>query len=144
MKSSFFITLFALIIIGCNKTEQPPDYKIVNGLYGGQFYFKGITYGYGVTLDSNKYEEADPGGLYYKKWSNCLTAGTYSVEQNNLIFELDSFIYDFDTAVHPCVPNDWLLPGEYTIDYFKNDSLVFERGEGESRIIYYIKRDTLH
>ena len=141
IKTSLLISLFVFILFGCKKTEDPPDYKIVNGLYGGQFHYQGIDYGYGVTLDSNRYKEADPGSLYYKKWSNCITAGTYSIEQNKLVFEFDSFIYDFDPTVYPCDPEDWLLPGEYTIDNLDNDSLVFEKGGGDSLIIYYLKRE---
>ena len=67
MKTLFFITLFALIIIGCKKTEDPPDYKIVNGFYYGQFHYQDIYYGYLITLDSNKYEEHLSSGLYYQK-----------------------------------------------------------------------------
>lgn len=140
MKALFFITLLALILSGCNKPEKPPDYKIVNGLYGGQFYYKGITYGYLITLDSNKYIEHLSGGLYLQKW--CYTAGTYSIKSEKLVFKLDSLLNNIDTTVYPCNQENLLLPGEYTIDYLKNDSLVFERGEGESWIIYYLKKDS--
>ena len=134
MKTSFFITLFVLIIAGCNKTDDPPDYKIVDGLYWGQFHYQDINYGYSVTLDSNKYIEHLSSGLYYQKY--CYTAGIYSIESDKLVFELDSFLDNMDPTVYPC-NQDWLLPGEYTIDYLDNDSLVFERGNGDNRIIYY-------
>ncbi|MCD4709551.1 MAG: hypothetical protein K8R52_01785 [Bacteroidales bacterium] len=139
MKKLFLTILFAIIVFGCKKTEDPPDYKIVNGLYGGCFYYKDINHGYSITLDSNIYQEGLSGGLYYQKW--CITGGTYSVEGDKLIFVLDSSKGYYDTLVYPCNQENWLLPGEYTIDYLHNDSLVFERGEGDSWIIYYLKRD---
>jgi len=139
MKALFLITLFAFILFGCNKTEEYPDYEIINGLYGGYFYYQDIRHGYGIMLENNLYRESLFGGLYYQKY--CITAGTYSVEGNKLIFVLDSSKGFYDTLGYLCNRENWLLPGEYTIDYFNNDSLVFERGEGDGLIKYYIKKE---
>ena len=137
MRISFFISLFVLIIVGCKKTEDPPEYKIGDGSYVGHFSYQGTNYFHAMGLDSNKYEEYYPGGVYYQKWPGCYTVGTYSVESDKLVFKFDSFLMkSTDTTGNPCNP-DWLLPGEYTIDYLDNDSLVFERGNGDNRIIYY-------
>ena len=136
MKTLFFITLFVLIIVGCNKTEDPPEYKIGDGSYVGHFSYQGTNYFHAMGLDSNKYKEYYPGGVYYQKNGWCYTYGTYSAEIDKLVFELDSFVFNSDPTVYICNP-DWLLPGEYTINYLDNDSLVFERGNGDNRIIYY-------
>ncbi len=133
---ALFIVLFISVTVGCDRTEDPPDCKIVNGYYGGQFLYQGIKYGYLITLDSNKYVEHLSGGLYRQKY--CYTAGKYSVESNKLVFKPDSLMYNMDSTIYPCNQENWLLPGEYTIDYCSDDSLVFERGEGDNSIIYYI------
>ena len=48
MKTSFLISLFVFILFGCKKIEDPPDYKIVNGLYGGNFTIKVLSMGMGL------------------------------------------------------------------------------------------------
>ncbi len=143
MKTLLYITLFVLILVGCNKTKDFPEYKIEDGSYVGYFSYQGTNYFHGMGLDSNKYEEYYPGGIYLQKWPGCYTVGTYSVEGKKLIFKLDSFLMkSTDTTGRPCNP-DLLLPGEYTIDYSDNDSLVFERGNGDHRIIYYYSIEEL-
>lgn len=126
--------------VGCDRNEDPPECNIVEGFYGGQFQYQGVYYGYLITLDSTQYIEHLSSGLYRQKY--CYTAGTYSVVSNKLVFELDSCLNNMDSTVYPCNQENWLLPGEYVIDYCSDDSLVFERGEGDGLIIYYIKRDT--
>lgn len=139
MRILFLISLFAFITVGCDRTDNPPDYEINNGLYGGFFYYQDIQHGYSISLEDNLYQEGGIfSGLYYQKY--CITGGTYSVEENMLIFTIDSSKGYYDTLVYPCNQENWLLPGEYTIDYCVDDSLVFERGKGDSRIIYYIKK----
>ena len=103
MKKKNILTVVLLVVLfaGCSKTENPPDYKIVDGLYEGYFAYQGTSY-----------------------WH---------------VIELDSFLHNIDPAYYICNP-DWLMPGEYNIDYLDNDSLVFERGEGDSKIIYHYRR----
>jgi hypothetical protein len=139
MKILLLIILFAFITVGCDRAEDPPDYKIINGLYGGFFYYQDIQHGYSISLENNLYQEGLSSGLYYQKY--CITGGTYSVEGNKLIFVLDSSKGYLDTLHYPCNQKNWLLPGVYTIDYLYGDSLVFERGEGDGLIKYYIKKE---
>ena len=143
MKTFILITSFGLILAGCDKpnnddnNENTPEYKIVDDIYQGHYAYQGIDYGCSVTFEGNDYHESALGGLYYTKGFKCLSVGTYNIDKEVLYFELDSFTYGEPSTIY-CQP-DILLPGEYTIDYLKDDSLVFERGNGESRIVYFLK-----
>ena len=138
MKKLFFTILFALIIVGCDRTEDIPDYKIVDGLYEGYFAYQGINYFHVIELDSNRYEEWVGGGVFYQKGWGTATAGTFSYNGDTIWFELDSIInYGARKSLFDSI---MMMPGEYIIDYLDHDSLVFEKGEGVSRIIYYTRR----
>jgi hypothetical protein len=66
MKTIFFTTLFALIIVECNKPEKHPDYKNIDGFYEGYLAYQGINYFHVMGLDNKKYKEYYPGGVYYQ------------------------------------------------------------------------------
>lgn len=127
-------------MVGCNKQDdtQNVNYKITEGCYGGYFDYKDTFYWCSICLEDNKYVEWPSGGAYFQKSLGCLTVGAYSINGDILSFALDSFKFvDFPES---CERN-MLLPGEYKIyDIIDQDSLIFEKGNGDSKIIYYLKR----
>jgi len=68
-----------------------------------------------------------------------LTVGNYSIDDNEiLVFELDSFKHG--ESSFGCIDNI-LLPEKYKIiDTDSEDSLVFEKRNGEDRIAYFLKK----
>jgi len=137
MKTLIVLFLVAGLMLGCNK--QNVNYKITEGYYEGYFDYKNTLYWCLIHLEDKKYVEWPSGGVWLQKSFGCLTVGDYSINGNRLFFELDSF--KFEDFPEPC-ESDMLLPGEYKIhDFIEQDSLIFEKGNGNSRIVYYLKRD---
>jgi hypothetical protein len=134
--------LLTLILSGCKKEEEFPDYKIVYGYYEGTYTYQDNGYGCSILFEDKTFNEVylNPSIIRKKDWW-CLTAGTFSFAKDKLIFELDSLVYDFDPAEYQCNA-DCFLPGEYTITYLNtaSDTLYFERGEGEHKIEYQLWR----
>lgn len=73
----------------------------------------------------------------YQKDMGCLTVGTYSIDSFRLTFTLDSIKHKY----FPCTLPGTMLPGEYKItNIVGRDSVVFEKGSGDNRIIYKMNR----
>jgi hypothetical protein len=147
MKRCFFIINFLLLITACSKNnniEPDPEpfkgpYKIADGCYMGNFIVKGQKLWSQICFDttSSKYVEWPSGGIMYQKEMGCLTVGTYSIDSFRLTFTLDSLKF----KMFPCPLPESILPGDYKItDIINSDSIIFERGTGESRIIYFMKK----
>ncbi len=146
--SLFRITvIFLFLVTGCSKTnninpEPEPfkgPYKIANGCYMGYFSVKGQSLWSEICFDTvtGKYEEWPSGGIMYQKDMGCLTVGTYSIDSFRLTFTLDSIKHKF----FPCTLPESMLPGEYKItNIVGRDSIIFEKGTVENRIIYKMKR----
>ncbi len=133
---SFILTLF---FIACNENNDALNEgeKLADDYYMGSYRYHGIDYWSEIIISDHTYNERPSGGYYYQKPYNCLTAGTYSVHGNKLTFVSDP--YPFEDILEPCDP-DVLLTGEYQINCISNDSLIFERGTGNDRIVYYLER----
>jgi hypothetical protein len=140
--------LYAFLIIGCSKNnpvEPKTDlytdpYKISDGCFVGAFVLKGKEFWCEICFHTtiNKYVEWQSGDALFQKEMGCLTVGTFSDVSINLTFELDSF--KFKDWPFPCL-QEMILPGVYKIKkIIENDSVIFERGKGDSRIIYYMKK----
>jgi hypothetical protein len=147
MKQYYFIFLIVLLIGGCNNNndiEPDPEpfkgpYKIPHGCYMGDFIVKGQKFWSEICFDTatNKYVEWPSGGIAYQKEMGCLTVGAYSIDSFRLTFTLDSFKF----KMLPCPLSESKLPGEYKItNIVDRDSIIFERGTGENRIIYFMKK----
>ena len=143
--------MFLVFVAGCNKKnnldqEPNPDpfkgpYKIAHGCYMGYFIYDGqkLKLWSEICFDTttSKYVEWPSGGIAYQKDMGCLTVGTYSIDSFRLTFTLESFKF----KTFPCTLPISVLPGEYKItNIVKSDSIIFERGTGDNRIIYYMKR----
>jgi hypothetical protein len=105
----------------------------------GNFIVKGQKLWSEICFDTatNKYEEWPSGGIMYQKEMECLTVGTFSIDSFRLTFTLESVKF----KMFPCSLPESILPGEFKItNIIKRDSIIFERGTGENRIIYYMKR----
>jgi hypothetical protein len=140
MKKWFVFIVMSCLIIACRKTSEPnyEDIVISDGCYMGRFNYKGIDYWAEICFDKNRYEEWPSGGAAFQKSYGCLTIGTFSIGKNILTFKSDT--WKFNNYPEPCVP-DMILPGDYLIKgTMNNDSLIFEKGSGNSRIIYYLKK----
>jgi hypothetical protein len=147
MGKYFYLMVCLLLIMACDhkdniEPESEPfkgPYRISQGCYMGYFFVKGQKLWSEICFDTvtNKYVEWPSGGIMYQKDMGCLTFGTYSIDSFMLIFTLDSFKF----KVFPCSLPESILPGEYKItNIIKKDSVIFERGKGDSRIIYYMKK----
>jgi hypothetical protein len=146
MKKYFYL-MVCLSIIGCdhnNNIEPEPEpfngpYKIAHGCYMGNFFVKGQILWSEICFDtaSKKYVEWPSGGIAYQKEMGCLTVGTYSIDSFRLTFTLDSFKF----KKFPCSLPESVLPGEYKITkILKSDSVIFEKGTGNGKIVYWMKR----
>ena len=136
MKIFIVLFLIAGLTTGCNK--QNVNYKITEGYYEGYFDYMDTLYWCLIQLEDKKYVEWPSGGVWFQKSFGCLTVGDYSISGDRLFFELDSF--KFESFPEPC-ESDMLLPGEYEIyDFIDQDSLIFEKGAGDNKIVYYLKR----
>lgn len=140
-----YLILLLFLILGCKKTNdtEPETFKgpyiIANGCYQGYFYFKDKSLWCDICFDTTnyKYEEWPSGGIMYQKDMGCLTVGTYSIDSFRLTFTLDSIKHKF----FPCFLPESVLPGEYKItNIVGRDSVIFEKGTGDNRIIYKMKR----
>ena len=141
-----YILLFVLLVTGCDKPDKTdtvpdtdtitnfPDYKIIDDIYQGYISYQGKKYWYAVKLEANGFDESPSDANYYSKSQKCLSVGSFSINKDKLVFEVDSFLYG-ETPASECNP-DFILPGVYTIDSLANKSLVFERGGSNSRIVY--------
>jgi hypothetical protein len=145
MKQLCFIILSVFLITGCDNDIEPgPEpfsgpYKIPGGCYMGNFIAKGQILWSEICFDTvaRKYVEWPSGGIMYQKDMGCLSVGTYSIDGSRLIFTLDSLKFKF----FPCFLAEAKLPGEYIITNIVNrDSIIFEKGTGENRIIYFMKK----
>lgn len=122
--------------ISCDDENEDVSFK--SGIYMGHFDYQGIRYWCEIDFESTRYVEYPSGGAFYQKSDICLTAGRYSIHENQIVFTLDSF--KIPSYSETCV-SDMLLPGEYTIyNTNKTDSIIFERGKDSHRIKYYLKR----
>jgi len=73
----------------------------------------------------------------YQKDMGCLSVGRYSIDSFRFTFTLDSLKFKF----FPCFLPESKLPGEYIItNIVDGDSVIFEKGTGENRIIYFMKK----
>ncbi len=149
MNKLYYLFLYLLLVTGCdnkNNIEPEPEpepfkgpYKIANGCYMGNFFVEGQKLWSEICFDTatQKYVEWPSGGIMYQKEMGCLTTGTYSIDSFRLTFTLDSFKFKF----FPCPLPESVLPGEYKITNIINrDSIVFEKGTGNDRIVYWMKR----
>jgi hypothetical protein len=149
MKKYFFLIMCFFLVTDCSKKnniEPVPEpepfkgpYKIAHGCYMGNFIVKGQKLWSEICFDTatNKYEEWPSGGIMYQKEMGCLTVGTFSIDSFRLTFTLESVKF----KMFPCSLPESILPGEFKItNIIKRDSIIFERGTGENRIIYYMKR----
>lgn len=147
MKQYYLIILFVFLITGCNKnnnieTDSEPfkgPYKIPGGSYMGNIIVKGQKLWSEICFDTatHKYIEWPSGGIMYQKEMGCLSVGTYSIDSSRLTFTLDSLKFKF----FPCSLPESKLPGEYRItNIVDRDSIIFEKGTGENRIIYFMKK----
>ena len=139
MKKYFYSILTILIIVACDKNNEVKNYKITDGCYMGKFVYKGENYWCGICFEANKYEEFPSGGvIHYQKAMSCLTVGRDSIINDNLYFKLDSLKFpDWNETCDP----EMILPGNYRIvDSFNNDSIIFTKGLGSTKITYYLKK----
>ena len=145
MKQLCFIILFVFLLTGCDNTIEPgPEpfngpYRIPGGCYMGYFIVKGQKLWSEICFDTaaHKYVEWPSGGIMYQKDMGCLSVGRYSIDSYRLTFTLDSLKFKF----FPCFLPESKLPGEYIITNIVNgDSVIFEKGTGENRIIYFMKK----
>ncbi len=131
-----YLLLTIILIFSCNKTND--NYIILDGCYGGCFDFKDTLYWYSICFENNKYEEWPSGGAYFQKPMSCLTIGTYTNTNSKLTFMPDSF--KFEGFLLSCA-TEMELSGVFTIiETNDNDSLIFEKGTGNNKIIYYLKK----
>ncbi len=142
MKTLFVSILIIVFIYGCKKNENDsidnPEYKIIDDIYLGNYSCQGTKYGSAISFQDSTYFEVYLGGIYFTKLFTCCSYGKFPIEKERLVFKLDSFKFGEPSAVD-CVP-DVLLPGEYTINKLTDDSLMFERGTEENRIVYTLGR----
>jgi hypothetical protein len=147
MKQYYFLIVFVFLITGCNinnNIEPDPEpfkgpYRISNGCYMGNFIVKGQKLWSEICFDTitNKYVEWPSGGIMYQKEMGCLTVGTYSIDSFRLTFTLDSLKF----KLFPCPLPESKLPGVYKImNIVDGDSIIFEKGTGENKIIYFLKK----
>lgn len=140
MKTLLLFFIIVGLISGCTEQDdnQDVEYKIFDACYQGHFVYKDTDYFCLICFDDNKYEEWPSGGAMFQKSLSCLTVGRYSINGKILSFELDSF--KFSDYPENCV-SDMLLPGEYELTEITDlDSLIFEKGTGNNRIIYCLKK----
>ena len=137
MKKLLIPIISILVITGCTKekTDSLPE-----DVYTGYFNYQGIDYWYSVEFKDNKYTEWPSGGMYNQKGINCLTVGSFTITDNKIIFELDSFKYGQPEGYN--CSTDLTMPGEYTLNSITGDSISFEKGTGDNRITYYLKRSS--
>jgi hypothetical protein len=147
MNKYCLIILFVFLITGCDKNnniEHDPEpfkgpYRISNGCYIGNVIVKGQKLWCDICFDTitKKYVEWPSGGIMYQKEMGCLSVGTYSIDSFRLTFTLDSLKFKF----FPCSLPESKLPGEYRItNIVDSDSIIFEKGTGGNRIIYFMKK----
>ena len=110
----------------------------MDDIYLGNYSYQGTKYGSAISFQDSTYFEVYLGGVYYTKLLTCCSYGKFSVDKENLVFKLDSFKFGEPSTID-CVP-DVLLPSEYTINKLTDDSLIFERGTGEHKIVYNLGR----
>lgn len=135
MKRISLIILIAGILFSCTKQDDNTAIQL-EGTFSGYFEYKGTTYWSSISFDEDTYTEWPSGGIYYQKSIECLSVGTYLLNENTCTFHLDSFKYS--QHQNPC-ESDILLPGEYEVTYLSaQDSIVFEKGIGVNRIVYYL------
>lgn len=141
MKKIGLVFFVVAILISCENTEerQTDHYPVADGCYEGYFEYQDTSYWCSVCFEKGKYIEWPSGGAMFQKSMSCLTVGTYSTENNSLLFVLDS--YKFKGFPETCT-TEMLLPGRYEIitPTGKKDSLVFKKGTGVNEIAYFLKR----
>lgn len=134
MKRTFLVILIAGIFFSCTKQDNNAVIQL-EGIYTGFFKYQGKNYWSSIEFSNDSYEEWPSGGAMYQKSFGCMSLGTYSIKESSIRFEADSFkshiVYEVCGAM--------LLPGEYSVNYISiQDSIVFEKGTGVNRIVYYL------
>lgn len=139
MKRYLILIICTFLFINCCEDDDSEalTFKIIDGYYFGKFSYHGQFYWSQIRIEKNKYEERLVGGVGYPKEYHCLTFGTVSVLKDILTFKLDSFKYKHYYQL--CEP-DMILPGYYKInEVINNDSIIFSKGVGSNKIVYYLK-----
>jgi hypothetical protein len=109
-----------------------------DGCYIGSFNYRTKDFWVEICFNNGKYEEWPSGGALFQKSYSCLTKGSYRIVNNSLIFTMDSL--KFGSFNEPCI-NDMFIPGDYdNLEIINKDSIIFERGIGDSKIRYNLKR----
>lgn len=138
MKVTSYLLVFLAVLFSCHETDMEiiGNQQIAEGHYEGWYSYGGSNYWCLIQFEGNRYEEWPSGGAMFQKSMACLTTGTYHANDNKLIFNIG-------TIKHKGFPDscdtNTMLPGTYEmIPTSRQDSLVFAKGDGDSRIIYHI------
>jgi hypothetical protein len=142
MKHWIIALTLAGLLFGCGKREDHYNYqqrgKIHDGIYMGYFVYQNQNYWSEIEFSGHTYVEWPSGGAMYQKSYGCLTVGTYEANGYHLTFRLKN--YKMPGFPEKCV-DEMLLPGDYMLyGTLKADSIVIEKGSGNHRISYRLKR----
>jgi hypothetical protein len=133
-----FVFLAALFSCQDDDKELISNKGVAEGYYEGWFSYRDRNYWCLIQFEEDRYEEWPSGGVMYQKSMACLTKGTYYSDGNKLVFNPGTLKHE--GFPDQCVA-DTKLPGTYVLfNTGRQDSLVFAKGEGDSRIIYHVAR----
>ncbi len=142
MKIPNYLFVCLLVMFSCRKTDKEfiSNQQLTEGHYEGWFSYRNSNYWCLIQFEGNRYEEWPSGGVMFQKSMACLTRGTYYADENKLIFNPG-------TLKHEGFPDscdmNTMLPGTYEMLYTgRQDSLVFAKGKGDSRIVYHVVNRT--
>jgi hypothetical protein len=90
MKRISQILLITGLLLGCSKKDSNSIIRL-GGIYTGCFEYRGTTYWCSISFEDYNYIEWPSGGIYYQKPLECLTVGTYTLDETTFTFNLDSF-----------------------------------------------------
>lgn len=142
MNVSKWLFIFLVAVISCQEVDNElvNNNQIAEGHYVGWFSYRDRDYWCLIQFENDRYEEWPSGGAMFQKSMACLTTGTYYVDGNKLVFNIGTLKHE--GFPDPCDANT-MLPGTYELaSTGRQDSLVFAKGEGDSRIIYHVVNKT--
>jgi hypothetical protein len=142
MKGLKWLLVFLLALVSCKDADNElvNNHHIAEGYYEGWFSYRDMNYWCLIHFENDRYEEWPSGGVMFQKSMGCLTKGTYYIDGNKLVINPGTLKHE--GFPDPCDVNT-MLPGTYKLfNTGRQDSVVFEKGEGNSRIVYHVVNKT--
>lgn len=138
MKKIVLILFSSILILGCSEDDLKIS-EFGGGIYQGYFEYNNGKYYSAIAFSDNNFEELPSGGVMQQKDFFYYTKGHFSITNKSIHFNVTSKYEGAIPAIYLII-KDWYLEGDFKVNFISRDSLSFERGTGNRKIIYSLRK----